>query len=209
MSRKILLTLCTAVFCLISFSESQSTPVQWDISSGGNGHWYEAIYSQNSTYGDAQNSVNAMNNNWYLASVTSQLENNFILNLFQNDPNYWIYAGYSNLSGDVYSGPWIGALSSSNQSNDWTWVSGDSFSYAAWGPYEPASNGDRVLYAQFGSSRSVGWNDVPSSHVAPGYIIESGDYGAPIPEPTTMLLFGTGIAGLAGLAGFKNRKRKK
>lgn len=192
-----------AIFCLMCCHESQAAPVRWEISAGGNGHWYEAISSPGGTWVEAQNAVSSMSGSWYLATITSQQENAFILNLFQGDPDYWMYGGHSNLVGDVYAGPWIGAMSSSLSSNDWTWATGEAFSYADWGPYEPFGNGDRVYFSQFGSSTNIGWNDAPSYYSSPAYIIET--ESAPVPIPSTLLLLGSGLAGFYGARKMKSK----
>lgn len=206
MKKKYLAGLATGLLMFGQVSAAQANPVQWSVTSGGNDHWYEAIYSPNITWDNAQNAVTSMGGGWHLATITSQEENNFILNLFQNNPNSWIYGGHSSLVGDVYIGPWIGALASSNSSNDWSWITGETFSYSAWGPYEPFGNGDRIFYSQFGNPTNIGWNDAPHNYVSPVYIVENNTYGTPVPEPATMLLFGTGIAGLVGS---RIRRKKK
>ena len=101
----------------------------------------------------------------------------------------------------------IGGFSSGFGINDWQWVTGETFSFTNWGPLEPFGNGDRISYFGFQSSTVQNvWNDIGADRTDPrGYIIETSSLlAAPIPEPSTMLLLGSGLAGL----GWYRRRRK-
>jgi hypothetical protein len=73
--------------------------VQWKVSDGGNGHWYEAVIATG-TWTDAQSAASVAGG--YLATVTSEGENNFIYSLVTNWDNYWFNEG------NVSLGPWLG-----------------------------------------------------------------------------------------------------
>ncbi|MBN2133535.1 MAG: hypothetical protein JW741_28805 [Sedimentisphaerales bacterium] len=175
-----------------------ATPVQWEISDGGNGHWYEAVSDPHINWTDATQATLTRGDGWHLVTITSGAENDFVLSLFEDENVFWEFVTSQTLVGPIYRGPWIGAVSSSNASNDWSWVTGEAFSFSAWGPYEPFGNGDRVYFSQFGSSRQPGWNDAPNHYLATGYIVETGNLaGEVVPAPGAILL-GTLGAGLVG-----------
>ena len=72
--------------------DAVASPVQWESSSGGNDHWYEAIAdSSGISWGDA--SANAQLQGAYLVTLTSQDERDFAADLafplWSNNPTAW------------------------------------------------------------------------------------------------------------------------
>ena len=67
---------------VLAVTASTAAPVQWTVASGGNGHWYEFVFAQSGfTFGQARAASLAashMGMQGYLATVTSQAENDFI-----------------------------------------------------------------------------------------------------------------------------------
>lgn len=179
--------------------------VQWS----GNGHWYQAVStSQAVSWAEAE--ADAESQGGTLATITSGEENLFVFDLI-NAPQYWHF------NHDQFMGPWLGAqapLSRSNAASDWTWVTGETWSYSAWNPGEP--NNLLVLEdslqfvtfpcTDFNSILPV-WNDlsgdpaVSKSEFGPetyvnGYVVER---NTAVPEPSAALIL------LAGGFVVKNR----
>jgi hypothetical protein len=171
-----------AAVCLSFASLGMATPVQWAVTDGGNGHWYEVVLAPDTDWATAAQATEDRPGVWYLATITSAAENTFVLGLFEDLADAWVYSGHSSLVGDVYTGPWINGMSSSFVGSDWTWSTGEPFVYAAWGPYEPFGNGDRITFAKLGVS--IGWNDYRHYSFAPGYVVESVDHPVPVESKT-------------------------
>jgi hypothetical protein len=155
-----------------------SAPIQWQVGDGGNGHWYESI-NELVSWTTAKSNAEALGG--YLTTITSAQENSFIWN-----------------NVDSPSWRWLGGL---KNGNNWTWVTGEPWSYSNWYPGEPNNMGGYEYYLQFSPNASDGtWNDNSDSGflsgISTGYIIE---YNTTVPIPGPLLLLGSGLLGLIGI----------
>jgi len=181
-------------FCLLAFlivcpNVSKATPVQWTIGEGGNDHWYEAICVPGGiSWTDARDSAPSILPGGYLASITSEEENRFVLSMIGDD-KYW---------SDGERGPWLGGTDEETE-GIWQWLSGEPWSYSSWMPGQPDDARGEEDYLHFHKylGDASTWNDLSNSGtpgLAPsGYIVE-------VPEPATLLLL--------GLGGLMMRKRR-
>lgn len=165
---------------------------EWSTASGGNGHSYEAIYSTTRvTWEDARALATARGG--YLATLTSELENSFVLSLAVNQNDLW--------SHNTYGGPWLGAYQpdpAAPAASGWAWVTGESWSYTNWALGEPGDQGfggGRESYLQFVNLNGQ-WNDFTNDgNQTYSYIVE---YTVPAP----------GVGACCLLALLKSRSRR-
>ncbi len=185
------------------------TPIQWDT----NNHYYELI---NATYNwttdlEKVSSQKYLGLTGHLATITSAAENSFILNTFLKNQEFMAFIGGRDLGGLSHNPP-------SEDIGNWVWYDGpeegtqfyqeDSsggfttapYNYANWAPGQP--NRTDIHYLAMSLTSGL-WYDTNNSGRtgAPkdvsGYIVE---YSTPVPEPTSVLLFGTGLLGIIGIA---------
>ena len=128
----------------------------------------------------------------YLPNVTSSAENAFLLTL---NPLGWLGG-----SDQAVDGVWRWV--DGPEANQIFWIGGPGGSappgaFANWGAGQP----DAGPIQNFLLLGPAGWDDFNGTQ---GYFVEFG----PVPEPATLLLFGTTAAGL-GLARWRQRRKKQ
>jgi len=176
------------------------------VQNHANGHWYEPVLANGISWESAE--AQAESKGGYLACANTQSENSFLYGLVQNRPEFWVFHPPSG----NYCGPWLGGYQptgSVEPLGDWRWIDGSPMSFTNWAPNEPNDSYGIEDYIQlFGYQTPTGsyWNDFPGIGVNPagthitGYIVE---YNS-VPEPSSLLALGAGIATLTTL---KRRKR--
>ena len=152
----------------------------------GNGHYYETMTDEAVPWETAKQHAESMSfqgASGYLATITSQEEQSFI---------------EENVINPVGLEFWIGGYQpegSSEPDGDWTWVTGETWSYTHWGIGEPGPTGEGENHLTIYQGYRFGyWNDDGGSKSF-NYIVEY----TPIPEPSLAIL-------LAGLLGFMRNR---
>jgi hypothetical protein len=141
------------------------------VLNSANGHYYELVNDPYITWDDAKDAAEADSPSGslcpgHLATITSIDENNFVSNQYSTSLHHKWLGGYQ------------APGSESTPSDNWQWVTGETWSYFNWNSGEP----NNVYYQAWGyesaltywwSSTSV-WNDAPPSYPYSdgGYLVE-------------------------------------
>ncbi len=186
-------------FVLMITTPTFAQPVEWPVSSGGNGHTYDVISVPDGiSWTSARDAASAAGG--YLATLTSQEESDFVYALVDNSSFWNQESGGSNL------GPWLGGYQTFDDGTmptaNWTWVTGEAFLFTNWASGEPnnftGADEDYLSYKCYGTPgcRSDKWNDLPNDNSVfntpvIAYVIEF-DAPSSIPAlgPISIILFG-------------------
>ena len=183
---------------------AQAAPVQWTASSGGNDHFYDFVAGP-FTWEQARQAAAASTAagpggttlNGYLATVTSQEENDFLHGL--SPTMAWIGA-----SDEGSEGTWSWRTGPEAGQTFFMLGAGSQPGFSNWSAGEPNNNGDDNFVVMNWTSDGQ-WNDLFGSLASSegGYFVEY-DAPAPVPVPAALPLLGGALAAL----GFVGRRRK-
>ncbi len=144
------------------WTPTSAAPRLWAVGEGGNGHAYQGVpVGEVISWTFAERAATLAGG--YLATITSQQENDFVFGLIGADPACW-----RTLTADLYMGPWLGGYQppgAPEPAGGWLWVTGEPFEYTAWLPVEPSGpNEDRLHYMGRTGAPEAAWNDQPNEH---------------------------------------------
>jgi hypothetical protein len=197
----ILATFSTASADPIQLTSVVDSPLTWE----GNGHEYAVVGADRITWDAARQATSALAGGWHLATITSAAEQAFVSSLPLSGVEYWL-------------GGFQDPLSTLAADENWTWVTGEAFTYTNWNrtsflePNDFYGPGSEQYLGISGAAGPLGaphlWNDerfIP--HIA-GYVIER--TSAPVPEPGSLFLtgLGLGVAWLLRRSRFTDQQRR-
>jgi len=186
-------------------SATLAAPVQWKVEDGGNGHYYEVVSVPGGiSWTDAKAAAEL--GGGYLATITSQEENDFVYSLVDNDI-YWGVFGSVRVNG-----PWLGGFHEAvGIPSEWKWVTGEPFTYSNWDSTQPdyliASGQTQNALHFYGFGTSLGdrtpmWDDDWQFSVNElAYVVET------VPEPSSIALLGIACAAFAYQALRRGKRR--
>jgi hypothetical protein len=196
MKRLVRKLLAPAIFMLpalgLQAGSAAATPVQWAAGAGGNDHWYDYV-SRGGTFDEARQGAAALSYlglQGYLATVTSQAENDFITGFVTTQ------TAFIGLSDAVTEGTWL--YTDGPEAGQVAYTTGGGTQiFSFWSPGEPNDNGNEdAALINWGGDGS--WNDI-NVNWSFGYIVEYGGTTAPVPVPAAGLMLAGAISGLAAL----------
>lgn len=164
------------VLCLGTVAIANGDPVVIDgpVVNPSNGHTYYLLSSDTWTASQAF----ALTLGGNLVTINDAAENQWVFNMW----------------GDHFL--WIGLNDIQNEGT-FVWVSGEALTFTNWSFGEPNdANGIEDYVNMYPNTFSTGeWNDCDNGVICVGFngVVEV----VPTPEPTTILLFGTGLVGIA------------
>jgi hypothetical protein len=212
--------ICACLFAVFvgSSSAASASPVQWTIGSGGNGHWYDVVFSNNPSWSNAQAQAAASvygGANGYLATFTTRSEQEFVIQALGGGTtlnSLWLGA-YQDTSAPGFSEPYGG----------WRWITGETWlGVSPNDPITPRSDFgfNNTYFDGTPESFAITWwnsggiNDYTGAPnpaygdgnggVARGYIVEFNV--AAVPEPSTWAMMILGFAGV-GFMAYRSRNQ--
>jgi hypothetical protein len=180
------LTAALAVQGLASASSAAvviwSADATWAPASGGNGHRYEAVLLDAVVTWTAARDI-AISRGGHLATLTSSEENAFVFSSLASNPALW-----DSVPTSMADGPYIGGFHPGGAGGSWHWVTGESWSFAAWAPGEPNGipGGEQGLSFWNPSGPASTWFDHPPSDPTTRSLIV--EYAIPAPAVAAPLL---------------------
>lgn len=177
MPSKTFLAVVISFLCVPTLELSFVLPVhgaliEWKVSEGGNGHFYEAVLAP-STINWQTARDDAISKGGDLASIASSAENEFVFSLIDS-VEYWAFTGAHNY------GPWIGGYQIDNTSEpagNWAWTDGTPWGYTSWAVSQPDNFGAAEHNAHYfvpANARDDTWNDWNGTGLLiKGYVLET------------------------------------
>lgn len=173
-----------------------AAPVQWKVEDGGNGHFYNVVSVPRGISWPAANAATlARGSGWYLATITSPEESDFVYGLVAGKPQFWTCC-----EGGTATGPWIGALKPGGGAA-FTWVTGEPFAYTNWAAGQPSGIGDRIVLFAVDAPDAPTWKNLGGANDdVVSYVMETEaeeEIVAVLEEPSC-----TGASGISNIRGF-------
>jgi tRNA A-37 threonylcarbamoyl transferase component Bud32 len=168
-----------------SVSRHPMDPSAGVVARGPNGHFYQVVLAQGTTWLEARDAARATiraDQPGHLATLTSAEEDAFVLGLVRSTT----FPTNPRATEDANAHPiecWVGGLQSREAAtpfDGWSWINGEGMipgsnggtTFANWQPSEPNGQGDGFKSLGIGIWGKAGWNDEGNPLLIGGYVIE-------------------------------------